>query len=108
MFRPMASSAKKMAWKPRADFPAIATALKRSLTASADPCAAAQDPLGPDDEDDDEEQQSADVLHVVGDHQRRELHEDADDDAADERTVGGAQPAQRDAGEHQQQQPEAH
>src|SRR3954463_10772223 len=101
MFRPMASSAKKIAWKPRADLAAMARALRRSLTRSTDPCAAAQDPLGPDDEDDDEEQQSADVLHVVGDHQRRQLHEDADDDAADEGAVGGAQPAQRDTGEHQ-------
>src|SRR3954454_17779916 len=105
MFRPMASSAKKMAWKPRADFPAIAMALRRSLTGSADPCAAAQDPLGPDDEDDDQEQQAADVLHVVGDDQRRHLDEDPDDDAADQGSVGRSQAAQRDAGEHEQQQP---
>src|SRR5215213_7894290 len=104
MFRPMASRAKKIAWKPSADLPAMARALRRSLTGSADPYAGAQDALGPDDEDDDQEQQPADVLHVVGDDQRRHLHEDADDDAADQRAVGGAEPAQGDPGEHQQQQ----
>src|ERR671928_177813 len=108
MLMPIASSAKKTAWKPRPALPATASASKNSLTTSAHPDAAAQDPLGPDDQDDDQQQQPADVLDVVGDDQRRHLHEDADDEAADQGAVGRAQTAQRDAGEHEQQQPEAH
>src|SRR3954447_6033126 len=108
MFSPMARRAKKIAWKPRADLRAISKALARSVMGSADPYSAAQDALGPDDEDDDEEQEATDVLHVVGDHQRRQLDEAADDQAADERAVRGAETTQGDAGEHEQQQPETH
>src|SRR3954470_9687933 len=108
MFRPMASSAKNTAWKPSADLPATASALRRSPMVSADPCAAAQDPLGPDDEDDDQEQEPADVLDVAGHDQRRHLDEHPHDDAADQGAVGGAETAEGHPREHQQQQTEAH
>src|SRR3954469_10352077 len=75
---------------------------------SAHPDPAAEDALRPDDEDDDQEQQPSDVLDVARDDQGRHLHEDSDDEAADEGAVGRAETAERDSGEHQQEQPEAH
>src|SRR3954449_7679914 len=105
---PMASSAKKMAWKPKNAFPATWNASMRSDIGSADPSPGTQDALGPDDEDDDQQQETSDVLHVTGDDEGRHLHEHTDDEAADQGAVGRAQTTQGDPGEHEQQQAEAH
>jgi hypothetical protein len=64
-------------------------------------------PCGRTTEDEDEDDQRADVLQLGRDHQGRQLGEDADDQAADERAEGRAEPAERDAGEQQQQDLEA-
>src|SRR4028118_2163282 len=60
--------------------------------ASSDPLRAAEEALRPDPQDEDEHDQRADVLQLGGDHQRRELGEDADHQAADQRAErrGGA------------------
>src|SRR3954454_14149757 len=99
---PMASSAKKMAWKPKNALPATWNALMRSDIGSADPSPGTQDALGLDDEDDDQQEQPSDVLHVTGDDEGGHLDEDPDDEAADQSAVGGAQSAQGDPGEHEQ------
>src|SRR4051794_32105139 len=105
---PMASRAKKMAWKPKNALPATWNASMRSDIGSADPSPGTQDALGPDDEDDDQQEETSDVLHVTGDDEGGHLHEHADDEAADQGAVGRAQTTEGDPGEHEQQQAEAH
>src|SRR4051812_35859382 len=105
---PMASSAKKMAWKPKNALPATWNASMRSDIGSADPSPGTQDALGSDDEDDDQQEEPSDVLHVTGDDEGGHLHEHADDEAADQGAVGRAQTTEGDPGEHEQQQAEAH
>ena len=54
------------------------------LPPSADPLAAAQDALRPDQQHDDEDGQGADVLELRRDPQGRHLDEQADDERADQ------------------------
>src|SRR3954468_2340113 len=98
----MASSAKKIAWKPKNALPATWNASRMSDIASADPSPGTQDALGLENEDDDQQEQASDVLHVTGDDEGGHLHEHTDDEAADEGAVGRAQAAQGDPGEHEQ------
>src|SRR5919112_2093299 len=93
---PMASRAKKIAWKPKNALPATWNASMRSDIGSADPSPGAQDALGPDDEDDDQQEQASDVLDVTRDDQGGHLHEHADDEAADQGAVGRAQTTEGD------------
>src|SRR4029450_2649711 len=74
----------------------------------SDPFGLPEDALRSDQQDDDEDEQRADVLELGRHHQGGQLHEHAHDAAAPQGAVGGAEATQRHAGEHQQQQPEAH
>src|SRR4051794_4334526 len=104
----MASRMKKIAWNPSAVCSPLEIALSSSDMRSAHPCSAAQDALGSDDEDDDQQEQTADVLDVARDDHGRHLDEDPHDQTADQRSVRGAESTERDAGEHEQQEPEPH
>src|ERR687890_407899 len=81
---------------------------KISLTStSAHPFGGAEDALRSHQQDHDEDEQGADVLEVGGDQQRADVDEPPDDEGAQEGAVGGAQPAEGDAGEHEEQELEA-
>src|SRR3954451_7332320 len=70
---------------------------------SAHPLLPAQDALGPEEEDQDQHHQRRRVLQVLREHERREVHEHAQHDRADEGAECGAEAAERHGGEDQQQ-----
>src|SRR6185312_5199875 len=73
------------------------------LPRSADPLAAAQDALRPDEEHDDEYGQRADALELRRHPQGGDLDEQAHHQRADQRAERRAEPAERHTGEDEQQ-----
>src|SRR5689334_23623122 len=84
--------------------------LRKSMTRppSAHSLGLAKDALRPYQQDQDQDDQRAHVLQLDRDPQGGHLDEDAHDQAADEGAVGRAEATEGDAGEHEQQQAEAH
>src|SRR6185312_14032639 len=101
MFRPIASKAKKIADGPTSAATPLVIRAEMSIICSPDPRAATEQPLRSDHQDDDEDREAAQVLQVDWNDLGRYLHQHADDQAAHQGAVGGAQPTQNDAGEHQ-------
>src|SRR4051794_24356081 len=72
-------------------------------SSSAHAFLAAQDALGPEQQDEDQHHEGGRVLEVLGQEDRRQVHEHAQDDGADEGAERGAESAERDRREDQQQ-----
>src|SRR3954451_25337198 len=106
MVSPIAASAKKMASGPNAACPPLRKIPPQSM-ALADPLRASEDALGTDEEDEDQHSERSYVLQLGGHPHRGHVHEEADDEAAEQRAVGGTKPAERDGGEEQEEQPRA-
>src|SRR4051794_21501898 len=102
MLRPIAASAKKIASGPNAACPPLRKIPPQSM--SADPFCATEDALRAHKEDEDQDREGAHVLELGGDPHRRDVHEETDDEAAEQRAVGRAEAAEGDGGEQQEQQ----
>src|SRR3954462_5633268 len=63
----------------------------------------AQDALGPEEQDEDQDHEGRRVLEVLGQHERRQGHEHAEDDRAARGAKRGPEPAESDRREDQQQ-----
>src|SRR5215203_7365462 len=73
---------------------------------SADSLRSAEQALRPDQQDDDEQEQRADELELGIDEQCRQLREDSDDERTQDGPPDGAQTAEHDRGEREQEDPE--
>src|SRR3954447_10749940 len=105
MLSPIAASAKKIASGPNAACPPFRKIPPQSM--SADPFCATEDALGTDEEDEDQHSERSYVLELRRHPHRRHVHEEADDEAAEQCAVGRAEPAEGDGGEQQEQQARA-
>src|SRR3954464_9141078 len=105
MLSPIAASAKKMASGPNAACPPLRKIPPQSM--SADPLRPSEDALGTDEEDEDQHGERSYVLQLGGHPHRGHVHEETDDEAAEQCAVGSAEPAERDGGEEEQEQPRA-
>src|SRR5690349_24509378 len=74
----------------------------------SDSLAATEDSLRSEQQHQDQHDQRADVLHVGRQPQRRQLDEEADDEGAHECAERGAQAAEGDRGEDEEEDLEAH
>src|SRR3954447_12536490 len=106
MLSPIAASAKKMASGPNAACPPLRKIPPQSM-ALPDPLRATEDALGADEENEDQHSERSYVLQLGRHPHRRHVHEEPDDEAAEQCAVGSAEPAERDGGEEEQEQPRA-